>query len=121
MASNTPRVDEALEELLSRRTRLWLYVISSTVLMVLTAILAANGDWYAAAVTFLSSFVPGVAAVNVPDGMPIGDQGPPGVAGRTPTEDELRALIWEAIREFTDEQELKGTTNVISIEDRPTV
>lgn len=110
-------LNEALAELLGRRVRLWIYVFASTVLLMLTAWQAAQGNWVEACVSFLTSFVPGLAAANVPDGREIpGPVGAPGRDGHV-SEVVLRELVWEALSEYLETNNPDKALLVVEDED----
>ena len=63
--AKTTTVSDALKELLNRKLRLWLYVLSALALMAFAALEAAEGDWVKAIPVFLTSLVPVLAAANI--------------------------------------------------------
>ena len=63
--TKTTTVSDALKELLNRKLRLWLYVLSALALMAFAALEAAEGDWVKAIPVFLTSLVPILAAANI--------------------------------------------------------
>ena len=63
--TKTITVSDALKELLNRKLRLWLYVLSALALMAFAALEAAEGDWVKAIPVFLTSLVPVLAAANI--------------------------------------------------------
>ena len=63
--TKTTTVSDALKELLNRKLRLWLYVLSALALMAFAALEAAEGDWVKAIPVFLTSLVPVLAAANI--------------------------------------------------------
>ena len=87
--SNQPtevtNVSAAMKELLNRKLRLWLYVLSALALMAFAALEAAEGDWVKAIPVFLTSLVPVLAAANINPPPEIklipGEVGVPGVKG----------------------------------------
>ena len=58
-------VSGAVKELLNRKLRLWLYVVSAISLLGFSAWEAAAGDWRKAVPIFLASLVPVLAAANI--------------------------------------------------------
>ena len=83
--TKTTTVSDALKELLNRKLRLWLYVLSALALMAFAALEAAEGDWVKAIPVFLTSLVPVLAAANINPAPEIqlipGDVGEPGEKG----------------------------------------
>lgn len=75
----------ALGEILDRRVRLVLYVLTFLILLALTAWQGAEGNWLTAATTFLTSLAPVLAAANIspkPEVLLIpGEVGAPGPQG----------------------------------------
>ena len=83
--TKTTTVSDALKELLNRKLRLWLYVITSFALLCFSAWEASDGDWFRAAFILVTSLVPILAAANinpVPEIQLIpGEVGAPGAKG----------------------------------------
>ena len=83
--TKTTTVSDALKELLNRKLRLWLYVLSALALMAFAALEAAEGDWVKAIPVFLTSLVPVLAAANINPAPEIqlipGEVGEPGEKG----------------------------------------
>ena len=63
--TKTITVSDALKELLNRKQRLWLYVITSFALLCFSAWEASDGDWFRAAFVLVTSLVPILAAANI--------------------------------------------------------
>ena len=57
---------DALSELLPRQARLWLYVITGTILLVLGTYEATEGNWLTFAVTLAGALQSNLAIVNQP-------------------------------------------------------
>ena len=57
---------DALSELLPRQARLWLYVITGLILLVLGTYEAAEGNWLIFAVTLAGALQSNLAIVNLP-------------------------------------------------------
>ena len=57
---------DALSELLPRQARLWLYVITGTILLVLGTYEATEGNWLTFAVTLAGALQSNLAIVNLP-------------------------------------------------------
>ena len=64
-STEVTNVSAAMKELLNRKLRLWLYVLSALALMAFAALEAAEGDWVKAIPVFLTSLVPVLAAANI--------------------------------------------------------
>ena len=63
--TKTITVSDALKELLNRKQRLWLYVITSFALLCFSAWEASDGDWFRAAFVLVTALVPILAAANI--------------------------------------------------------
>ena len=57
---------DALSELLPRQARLWLYVITGLILLVLGTYEATDGNWLIFAVTLAGALQSNIAIVNLP-------------------------------------------------------
>lgn len=57
---------DALTELLPRQARLWLYVITGLILLVLGTYEATEGNWLTFAVTLAGALQSNIAIVNLP-------------------------------------------------------
>ena len=57
---------DALSELLPRQARLWLYVITGLILLVLGTYEATEGNWLIFAVTLAGALQSNLAIVNLP-------------------------------------------------------
>ena len=83
--TKTTTVSDALKELLNRKLRLWLYVITSFALLCFSAWEASDGDWFRAAFILVTSLVPILAAANINPAPEIqlipGEVGAPGPKG----------------------------------------
>ena len=83
--TKTPTVSDALKELLNRKLRLWLYVLTTLALLCFSAWEASDGDWFRAAFVFVTSLVPILAAANINPAPEIqlipGEVGEPGEKG----------------------------------------
>ena len=83
--TKTTTVSDALKELLNRKLRLWLYVITSFALLCFSAWEASDGDWFRAAFILVTSLVPILAAANINPAPEIqlipGEVGEPGERG----------------------------------------
>ena len=83
--TKTTTVSDALKELLNRKLRLWLYVITSFALLCFSAWEASDGDWFRAAFILVTSLVPILAAANINPAPEIqlipGEVGEPGEKG----------------------------------------
>ena len=83
--TKTITVSDALKELLNRKLRLWLYVITSFALLCFSAWEASDGDWFRAAFVLVTSLVPILAAANINPAPEIqlipGEVGEPGEKG----------------------------------------
>ena len=83
--TKTTTVSDALKELLNRKLRLWLYVITSFALLCFSAWEASDGDWFRAAFVLVTSLVPILAAANINPAPEIqlipGEVGEPGEKG----------------------------------------
>ena len=110
--TKTTTVADALKELLNRKLRLWLYVITSFALLCFSAWEASDGDWFRAAFVLVTSLVPILAAANInpapeiqliPGDVgapgPKGDRGPKGVPGDVLIEGPCGPLTLAALEE----------------------
>ena len=83
--TKTTTVSDALKELLNRKLRLWLYVITSLALLCFSAWEASDGDWFRAAFILVTALVPILAAANINPTPEIqlipGAEGAPGAKG----------------------------------------
>ena len=83
--TKTTTVSDALKELLNRKLRLWLYVVTSFALLCFSAWEASDGDWFRAAFILVTSLVPILAAANINPAPEIqlipGEVGAPGPKG----------------------------------------
>ena len=83
--TKTTTVSDALKELLNRKLRLWLYVVTSFALLCFSAWEASDGDWFRAAFVLVTSLVPILAAANINPAPEIqlipGEVGEPGEKG----------------------------------------
>lgn len=83
--TKTITVSDALKELLNRKLRLWLYVLTTLALLCFSAWEASDGDWFRAAFMLVTSLVPILAAANINPAPEIqlipGEVGEPGEKG----------------------------------------
>ena len=63
--TKTTTVSDALKELLNRKLRLWLYVLTTFALLCFSAWEASDGDWFRAAFMLVTALVPILAAANI--------------------------------------------------------
>lgn len=63
--TKTTTVSDALKELLNRKLRLWLYVVTSFALLCFSAWEASDGDWLRAVLVLVTALVPILAAANI--------------------------------------------------------
>ena len=70
-----PSLPVAIAESVPRKVRLVLYIVTSLLLLVVSAMNATNGDWKAAAPMILGGLVPLLAAANLNPPTPVDYQG----------------------------------------------
>lgn len=83
-------MSDALKELFPRKIRLSVYLATSLALMVLTAIIAYDGNWVEAITSFLGALVPLLAAANLT----------PEELEEVPGPVQIRMLVYDALVEY---------------------
>ena len=114
--TKTTTVSDALKELLNRKLRLWLYVITSFALLCFSAWEASDGDWFRAAFVLVTALVPILAAANI-NPVPeiqlipgeVGAQGPKGDSGGMYLEGDFDPAKIAALLDVLDYDEDAGS------------